>query len=93
MDILLILIFSWVEVWLRKRRQYICKDEAQDSYLSLDTCRHADDDLRTAKCANKNNNSLVEILKSDIECGWSSSHTIRPFATIILSILIAVVVF
>lgn len=71
-------------MWLRKRRQYICSDENHDSYSSLDSCRHADDDLRLTKCTNKNNNSLVEVLKSDIECGWSSAVIPSSYGTLIL---------
>ncbi|XP_067012092.2 chaoptin [Anabrus simplex] len=50
---------GWVEVWQRKRHQYLER-------------RGAEDDLREAQCANKNNASLLEIMKSDIECGWGS---------------------
>lgn len=35
-----------------------------------------DDDLRSARCSNKNGAPLLEILKSELECGWSSSTRI-----------------
>nr|XP_023026888.1 chaoptin [Leptinotarsa decemlineata] len=67
---------GWIEFWLRKRRQYICEDSPSIPSSVRDpeyTCRHADDDLRTAKCQNRNNVSVIEVLKTDIECGWSSA--------------------
>lgn len=74
---------GWVETWLRKRRQYFCNindddDDSDDENdfddvndLEDDACDPVGDDLRTAKCSNKNNASVLEILKSDLECGWS----------------------
>nr|CAD7452145.1 unnamed protein product [Timema tahoe] len=63
-------LLSWVEVWQRKKRQYLCGEEDSEERT---TCRRIDDDLRLARCANKNNASLIEVLKADVECGWGSS--------------------
>lgn len=63
-------------MWQRKHRQYICKDSPSvaPSLTHFDyTCRHTHDDLRIAMCSNKNNNSVIEVLKSEIECGWSKA--------------------
>jgi hypothetical protein len=55
---------DWVEESLLNSEQsYI--DDCDDPYI--------DDDLRSAKCSNKNNVPLLEILKTELECGWSSS--------------------
>ncbi|XP_015839467.1 chaoptin isoform X1 [Tribolium castaneum] len=64
---------GWVEVWERKRRQYLCPSVASSLDFEEYNCRHTDDGLRNTLCANKNNRSLVEVLKSDIECGWSKA--------------------
>jgi hypothetical protein len=56
-----------VEVWQRKKRQFLCPEG--DTY----NCQYgAEDDLRDAKCENKQKTSLIDVLKSDLECGWSS---------------------
>lgn len=82
-----------MEVWLRKRRQYIC--ENTHNTLSFNDpdymCRQADDDLRNAKCSNKNNQSVIEIMKTEIECGWSSSSRISGFTIIVTIFSIFVV--
>ncbi|KAJ8969360.1 hypothetical protein NQ317_004632, partial [Molorchus minor] len=67
---------GWIEVWLRKRRQYLCESSPSVTSRFSDedyTCRHAGDDLRTSVCSNKSNNTVIDVLKSEIECGWSSS--------------------
>ncbi|XP_063227150.1 chaoptin [Bacillus rossius redtenbacheri] len=61
---------GWVEMWQRKKRQYLCADRDRDA------CLQKDDDLRLAVCANKHNASLVEVLKTDVECGWGSGTTV-----------------
>lgn len=55
-------------------------------------CRHIDDDLRTAVCPNKNNNTVIDVLKSDIECGWNSSSSLHGLVvnTVVLIVLIVV---
>lgn len=65
-------------MWQRKRRQYLCGKSPSDTPFFTDhdyTCRHADDDLRTSLCANKANQSVIDVLKNEIECGWSSAPT------------------
>lgn len=71
---------GWIETWLRKRRQYMCETEEDErnedgeiTNLMEDPCDPVGDDLREATCGNKNNASLLEILKTDIECGWSKA--------------------
>lgn len=34
---------------------------------------YQDDGLRSASCSNKNGEPLLEILKSELECGWSGA--------------------
>ncbi|GLV45240.1 chaoptin [Carabus blaptoides fortunei] len=75
---------GWVEIWLRKRRQYLCEDKSDD-YATQDSCRLADDDLRDAVCVNKGNSSLLEVLKTEIECGWS--HAVRCNISLILLLI------
>lgn len=79
----------WVEIWLRKRRQYIC-DDVNNDFMLEDKCRLADDDLRETKCVNKGNNSLLEVLKADIECGWSHGNIIH--FNYVFSLLIGAIV-
>lgn len=85
--------FRWVEVWLRKRRQYICKNyQNMVPFSDPDyRCREADDDLRTAKCANKNNQSVIEVMKTEIECGWSSSCKNIEFSLLIGTMLFFII--
>lgn len=35
-------------------------------------CESSQDDLREVRCKNKNNQRLIEVLKTEIECGWGS---------------------
>lgn len=51
-------------MWQRKKRQYLCPLETRE-------CSEQDD-LREARCENRNNESLIEVLKSEVECGWGS---------------------
>jgi hypothetical protein len=73
---------GWIEFWQRKKRQYFCDDSWSDEpafkselLLEKNHCDDLfdDDDLRSARCSNKNGEPLLEILKSELECGWSSS--------------------
>lgn len=73
---------GWVEYWQRKKRQYFCSEQQWTDESSIKTqmevhndCNddHQDDDLRSARCSNKNGEPLLEILKSELECGWSSA--------------------
>ncbi|XP_072751646.1 chaoptin isoform X2 [Anoplolepis gracilipes] len=77
---------GWIEIWQRKHRQY--QEDRCTSY-ELKNFEHEegdefdcwdngwDDDLRETFCLNKNNVSLSNALKIDLECGWGAgSHTI-----------------
>lgn len=62
---------GWVEFWQRKKRQYMCSSQKWPDHMlgssskSLghdDECDDLkDDDLRTAKCTNKNDQNLMEV--------------------------------
>jgi hypothetical protein len=73
---------GWVEFWQRKKRQYFCSahnwnnnEILKSEMVQNDECDNPyhDDDLRSARCSNKNGEPLLEILKSELECGWNSS--------------------
>lgn len=74
---------GWVEFWQRKKRQYFCsqQDWVGETEIKMqgenvnEECEDPfeDDDLRSVRCSNKNGDSLLEVLKSDLECGWSSA--------------------
>lgn len=53
-----------------------------------------DDDLRTAQCTNKNNQNVLEILKTEIECGWGSgADRYRIFIALAVSgVMLALIV-
>lgn len=91
-------------MWERKHRQY--QENRCTSYNDLRNfeCEESDefncwdngwdDDLRETSCLNKNNISLLNTLKTELECGWGiASHIIVPniCALLFLSILIAVI--
>ncbi|XP_071444746.1 chaoptin isoform X2 [Hetaerina americana] len=63
---------GWVETWERKKRLYLCEEE--ERYPDRE-CRGAPDDLRETKCDSKANASIIEVFKTDLECGWSSAVT------------------
>ncbi|XP_069668870.1 chaoptin isoform X2 [Periplaneta americana] len=63
---------GWVEVWQRKKRQYLCPSEKRDHGPRCQETGAIEDDLREAQCENRNNASLLEVLKSEVECGWGS---------------------
>lgn len=65
---------GWVEFWQRKKRQYMCSSQKWSGtsfgsssksigYTSEKCDDFEDDDLRTAKCTNKNNQNLLEVIK------------------------------
>lgn len=64
---------GWVEFWQRKKRQYICSSQKWSEFYFgsssktigdySESCNEdQDDDLRTAKCTNKNNQNLLEVV-------------------------------
>ncbi|XP_020278724.1 chaoptin [Pseudomyrmex gracilis] len=91
---------GWVEVWQRKHRQY--QEDRCNSYEEFKNFEREeddefscwdngwDDDLRETFCLNKNNLSLSNALKEDLECGWSAaSHVSVSNTYILLLFLIA----
>ncbi|XP_065076627.1 chaoptin-like isoform X2 [Ochlerotatus camptorhynchus] len=82
---------GWIEFWQRKRRQYMCpaqpwtENSSFNSYYkhqmsalmahASDDCEDSADNLREATCSNKKDESLLEVLKKDLECGWGSAAT------------------
>ncbi|CAH1114704.1 unnamed protein product [Psylliodes chrysocephalus] len=86
---------GWIEVWLRKRRQYLC-DEDSPSFTATYrdyTCRHTEDDLRTAYCSNKNNHTVIDVLKTEIECGWSDSPRLTGYSLPAIILTVVTVLF
>ncbi|XP_046834184.1 chaoptin-like [Vespa crabro] len=73
---------GWIEMWQRKHRQY--QEDRCNSYGEFNNFEREegdefncwdngwDDDLRETFCMNKNNMSLSNVLKTEIECGWST---------------------
>ena len=82
-------------MWQRKHRQYQ-EDRCNSHYEITNYEREEDsefncwdngwdDDLRETFCINKNNMSVSDALKKDLECGWSSAHSLNlPNLTILL---------
>ncbi|XP_044018629.1 chaoptin-like [Aphidius gifuensis] len=77
---------GWIEGWQRKQRQYRedrCSNFPHRRYnFEIDEDNEYscwdngwDDDLREAFCSNKNNIPVLNALKDDIECGWSTAST------------------
>ncbi|XP_014217165.1 chaoptin-like isoform X2 [Copidosoma floridanum] len=76
---------GWIEMWMRKHRQY--EEDRCNSHSELYNYDREegheyecwdngwDDDLRETYCANKNNVSVAEALKSDLECGWAAADS------------------
>lgn len=86
-------------MWQRKQRQYyedecgtysdhMTEPDDDDKYNCWDN--GWDDDLRETFCVNKNNISLLEALKTDLECGWGSANS--PIFTNLLAIFAIIVV-
>ncbi|XP_014224745.1 chaoptin isoform X2 [Trichogramma pretiosum] len=92
---------GWIEMWQRKHRQY--QEDRCNTHTELNNYEREegneyecwdngwDDDLRESFCVNKNNMSVAESLKSDLECGWSSANQI--FLSNFLGIAIFVLAF
>lgn len=45
---------------------------ATPSRKQQEICDSSQNDLREVRCKNKSNQRLIEILKTEIECGWGS---------------------
>ncbi|XP_018398930.1 PREDICTED: chaoptin isoform X1 [Cyphomyrmex costatus] len=94
---------GWIETWQRKHRQYQedrCifyekfynfEREEGDEFNCWDN--GWDDDIRETFCLNKNNISLSNVLKTELECGWATASTIELNTIVFLafSIILAVI--
>ncbi|XP_053976028.1 chaoptin [Hylaeus volcanicus] len=93
---------GWMETWQRKHRQYqedrcstysefknFERDEEDDEFDCWNN--NWDDDLRETFCMNKNNISVLEALKDDLECGWGgagyvgASHRLALLCGVVLA--------
>ncbi|KAG5330446.1 CHAO protein, partial [Acromyrmex charruanus] len=93
---------GWIEIWQRKHRQY-----QEDQCISYDEFHNFereegdefncwdngwDDDIRETFCLNKNNISLSNLLKTELECGWATASTIELNTIfLVFSIILAAV--
>lgn len=89
-----------MEVWHRKKRQFLCDPEDSspthsnrfrdvDHYSNgKSSCFISDEDLEIATCADKKK-PLAEAFKNDIECGWGAAGRCRAHFTIIVAVLLA----
>ncbi|XP_052868495.1 chaoptin [Anopheles cruzii] len=96
---------GWIEFWQRKRRQYLCPAQpwtearmasyfkhALLPYYTRDAdCDRSANELREARCSNKNQDLLLEVLKKDLECGWGSSATRLGIVPSIAFVLVFIV--
>jgi hypothetical protein len=58
----------------------MCRPEKWDQVSGCHKISAEQDDLREARCENRNNASLLEVLKTDVECGWGSGASAKaPF--------------
>ncbi|KAL1140924.1 hypothetical protein AAG570_000852, partial [Ranatra chinensis] len=77
---------GWVETWQRKMRQFNRPGDVDPL-----------EDTRMSLCKNKQNKPLLTVLKSDLECGWSSAPvTVSPphlFVMIFFALLPQLLVF
>ncbi|CAK9809946.1 chp [Anthophora quadrimaculata] len=96
---------GWMETWQRKHRQYqedrcstysdfknFERDEEDDEFDCWDN--GWDDDLREAFCMNKNNISVIEALKTDLECGWGAAnyiHAPHQFVLFFFAVLVTAI--
>jgi len=85
-----------MEVWHRKKRQFLCDREDLSMVPSSDsdrqstggksTCLISDEDLEIATCADKKK-PLADAFKVDIECGWGAAGRCRAHLIIIISVV------
>lgn len=87
-------------MWQRKHRQY--EEDRCNSHYELNNYEREegneydcwdngwDDDLRETFCMNKNNQSVAEALKSDLECGWSSADSLHSPKILGFSLILAI---
>lgn len=95
---------GWIEFWHRMKRQHFCSEQRWFDETSVrsqidnqNDCdeNYEDDDLRSARCSNKNGEPLLEVLKNDLECGWSGASRkevnifiVITFAVTFISLLV-----
>ncbi|KFB38898.1 AGAP000019-PA-like protein [Anopheles sinensis] len=96
---------GWIEFWQRKRRQYLCpaqpwtettltnyfKHATPLAYAKGADCDRSANELREARCSNKNNDLLLEVLKKDLECGWGSTANRLGIVPAVAFVLVFVV--
>uniref|UniRef100_A0A182PNT2 LRRCT domain-containing protein n=1 Tax=Anopheles epiroticus TaxID=199890 RepID=A0A182PNT2_9DIPT len=96
---------GWIEFWQRKRRQYLCpanpwtetsltnyfKHATPLAYAKGTDCGDSANKLRQARCSNKNNDLLLEVLKKDLECGWGSTGNRLGIVPAIAFVLVFIV--
>ncbi|KAJ6640078.1 Chaoptin, partial [Pseudolycoriella hygida] len=91
---------GWIEYWQRKKRQYFCSAQSwtdtllgssqRTPWAKKEDCNAINDDLREVNCANKNNQQLLEVLKSEIECGWNSAS--KNVKILVSTLIVCVVI-
>ncbi|XP_012061414.1 PREDICTED: chaoptin [Atta cephalotes] len=95
---------GWIEIWQRKHRQY-----QEDQCISYDEFHNFkreesdefncwdngwDDDIRETFCLNKNNVSLSNLLKTELECGWATANIIELNTIfLVFSVILAAVLY
>lgn len=91
--------FSWMEVWHRKKRQFLCSQEdpsptptnrfrdVEHYSTSKSTCLIGEEDLQKATCAEKKK-PLADAFKNDIECGWGAAGRCQVHLVVITAILV-----
>lgn len=93
---------GWIEFWGRKKRQFLCSAQSWSADLfgtqfydtqrddkQNEICEDAEHGLRLATCSNKHNENLMEVLKTELECGWGSGggRARLPLLALIMSLL------
>ncbi|XP_059621285.1 chaoptin [Phlebotomus argentipes] len=92
---------GWIEYWSRKKRQYMCNalSWSSDVFDAASTAHRLDgktsaaevcaneNGIREAECSNKGSQSLMEVLKSDLECGWDSAPRVNGQLILVFSIM------
>ncbi|XP_050421139.1 chaoptin [Adelges cooleyi] len=90
---------GWMEVWHRKKRQFLCNEEptslalsnrfreADHRFIYKSSCLISDEDLETASCSDKKK-SLMDAFKTDIECGWGAAGRCQSHIIVIVSALV-----
>ena len=86
-------------MWQRKHRQY--QEDRCNVHNELNNYQREegnefecwdngwDDDLRETFCLNKNNMSVLEALKSDLECTWNAGVSLNLSKVLLLTFLVS----